>query len=89
MNGCDRSWGKKFRIPIILRDNYFLYGKLVPPPKKLNIPWDQLTENYGSSDYMILLLNGILYVTEITKWGPHNTQIIFKSDWKITGPQNT
>ena len=39
---------KKFRIPIILRDNYFLYGKLVPPPKKLNIPWDQLTENYGS-----------------------------------------
>ena len=39
--------GEKFRIPIILHDNYFLYGKLVPPPKKLNIPWDQLTENYG------------------------------------------
>ena len=40
--------GGKFRIPIILHDNYFLYGKIVPPPKKLNIPWDQLTENYGS-----------------------------------------
>ena len=26
---------KKFRIPIILHDNIFLYGKIVPPPKNL------------------------------------------------------
>ena len=51
--GCE---GKKFRIPIILHDKYFLYGKIVKPPQKLNIPWDQLTENYGSDvggDYIV------------------------------------
>ena len=38
---------KKFQIPIILHDNIFLYGNIVPPKKNLNILWDQLTENYG------------------------------------------
>ena len=38
---------------------------------------------------MTLLPNEILYVTEITKLGPHNTQIIFKSDSISLDPQNT
>ena len=40
-------------------------------------------------NYMTLLPNGVLYVTEIAKEGPHNTQIIFKSDSKRLDPQNT
>ena len=46
----------------------------------------QLLVVVPGSDYMILLPNGILCATEVKKLGPHNTQIIFKSDWKFIGP---
>ena len=49
----------------------------------------ELLVSSSRSDYMTLLPNGILFVTEITKLGPHNTQTIFKSDSTRLDPQNT
>ena len=42
----------KFQIPIILHDNYFLYGKIVPPPQKLYILW-QIVLAMASSSAMV------------------------------------